>query len=167
MQGPGIIITIELDPFYQDFLRTHFGRRKVDPFFWPKNHNISKKFMSLLQVNPKEFKPISFGDNSFSVDIPFLSHINKDPFIHNYLSKNGNYLLTKSIKDFFDLIFHEFLTSKHKDGFNHKEAILIFMDEYSIDENNYDRLIKNAQRWRNRVKMRNYRKSTKNKLHFN
>ncbi len=158
LQGPGIFIEIKLDPYLQEFLRGYFDQNG-NVFYWPKNHDITRRFISLLRPkseNIKYTKPDN-GDWSFRVDIPYNT-AGRNPFIVNYLSRDNNKLLAKRIKEFADMVFHEDVIAHRIAGWEYKDCVLIFMDDYNISSKYYDRLLKDFQRLRNNLRQKKYRK---------
>lgn len=158
LQGPGIFITIKLDPYLQEFLRGYF-KQNGNVFYWPKNHDLTRRFQSLLRPksdNTCYSKP-DYGDWAFRVDIPYSSE-GRDPFIVNYLSRDHNKLLAKRIKEFADMVFHEEVISHRTSGWEYKDCVFIFMDDYHINQKHYDRLLKDFQRLRNNIRQKKFRK---------
>jgi hypothetical protein len=162
MAGPGIVITIKLDPFHQEFLKGYFKQTFRGAFFWPKGHLITKKFITLLRKPPDNFTSPKFGDWAFSVDVPWM--FDKDPYYCHYLSDQGNKMLQKSIREFADMVFHEEMLKLRNNGHEYKDCILLFMEDYQISEKHFDRLLKDYQRFRNRISVQKFRKNQKNRF---
>jgi len=156
MSGSGIYVVIKLDPFYQHFLREHFNQRDEIVFSFPKGHDLLKKFEILLTKYPLDKSQPDHGESKFMIEVPYMQH--KNPYVYNYISETRNNILGATIKNFTKMIFHEHMNKYAKVGFQKKQCIEIFMEEYNIDPKYQDRLTKDYQRWIEAVCHRRKRK---------
>ncbi|MDA3912266.1 MAG: hypothetical protein PF448_13010 [Bacteroidales bacterium] len=156
----GIITSIQLDPFYQRFLRNYFEHTGI-VFEFPKNHELSKVFCLLLTRPPLDPEPRDVKKEwEFKIDIPFMQH--KNVMYNHYISARANISLAKKIHEFYMLVAHEELIRFRNQGFQHTECIDLFIDKYNLWFENYDRVLKDWQRYRNRIYQRKFSKKSTN-----
>jgi hypothetical protein len=150
----GIYVTIRLEPFLQDFLRAHFNCNN-GVFSFPKGEDLCNKMQRLLRTLPETYKSEDYGLYNFEIEIPYMH--DKDPFYYRYLSVAAQNAFVERIKDYFEEVFHERIVELRHDGHEKKECIEIFLDEHNLSIQYYDRLIKDYQRWRNRIVNQKFR----------
>lgn len=167
----GIICKIRLEPFLQEFLRGYF-RWNNQVFNFPRRDlnvsaddelGISRRFINLLTPPPENFKPVDFGTHTFMIEIPYMQ--DKEPFYYNYISEVRNNAFEEKIRQMQRFHFRERMAELRNDGYEYKTCVEIYMDELNISQNFYDRLIKDANRWRNKLRVKKfYHKSHLQKL---
>lgn len=154
----GIICKIRLDPFYQEFLRGYYENYEI-VFKFPREDadelEIARKFNRLLMAPPCDYKPIKDDQNTFLVEVPYFK--DKDPFWNNYISTIRNESLANAIHRAWRAQFHEKMDEFRNLGFEFKDCIYLYMDEFRISACFYDRLIKDLQRWRSIKRNKKYR----------
>lgn len=141
----GITVKIKLDKFYQEFLKHQFLQSKSGFFIFDKSHDLSIKLGILLTKPPKDFTPKQYGKETFEIELPYSDV--KDVRSYNYLSVNNEKILCNHIHLYFKIIFHEEIHRLRELGFQKKEAVLVFMSNYDISAEYFDRLMRAYSRW--------------------
>jgi hypothetical protein len=150
----GIYTTLRLDPFFQEFLRGQFNQ--WDPVFtFPKNHDLLLRLERYLTMPPHDFKVISYGDETFRIELPYMEL--KNPSVHFYLSDIKMKMFSDRVRDYFREIFHEEIRKYRSRNFNKNEAVICFMEDFRISEQHEDRLIKAYNRYMEIERCRRYR----------
>lgn len=157
----GIITKIKLEPFLQEFLRGYY--RCEEPIFkFPRYDNddlgLALKFINLLTPSPRDFKPINYYLDEFLIEVPEMH--DRDPFYCNYISVIRNEKFVKKILEQQKNHFHERLSILRNDGYEYDDCVEIYMDEFKISTCFTDRLTKDYQRWRNRLRLQKFRKKS-------
>jgi len=157
----GIITKIKLESFYQQFLRGYY--RNTDLVFkFPRYDcdelGLALKFINLLIPAPDNFKPASFGKDEFLIEVPEFH--DRDTFYCNYISPVRNEKFVKKIDEQQRNHFHERLAQLRNDGYEYQDCIEIYMDEFGIDQQYFDRLVKDYCRWRDRLRLQKFRKKS-------
>lgn len=140
-----VIITFNLDPFYQTFLRAFFDQNDL-LFEFPKRHefNILLEFLTMKQ--PATPKKTEQSEESFHVRLQNMEH--KNVMVYNYISMAGRKMFVRKVEDLFRLVFHHHVDEAiHKVGLRKKDAIHSFMEKYLMIEFDSGRLVKNYQRY--------------------
>lgn len=83
----------------------------------------------------------------------------KNPEIYNYLSQRAQKLLEDKMRLMMWAELHDLMDeNKHIKGIQFKDSVFIFMSKYGIESISEDALIKNYQRWRDKLRRKNKRK---------
>jgi len=159
----GVIVTIKLDSYHRAFLRSYFDQPN-NPFNFHKGHDLLKRLEVLLRPEPEIVKRCDYGDDAFVIEVPPFQH--KNPLTYCHLSETAAKIFASKIADFTQLIYHEKLTAYRNAGFEFKECALLFMDEFNLPDDCYDRLIKDQSRWRWNMRYKDSKrfKKKRNKL---
>lgn len=151
-----VLVSVKLDYYHQAFLRGYF--EQYDPVFaFPQGNDLARRLEVLLRQTPPNPKQCS-GDKLFKIVVPPMKH--KNPLQYCYLSEVASNMFVNKIVDFAKLVFHEKMTELRNAGFEYQECVYLFMDEFNLPEDCFDRLIKDLQRWRNRVRFKKHYKSS-------
>lgn len=140
----GIITNIKLDPFYQKFLKQHFECDEL-VFTFPKGHELQKRLNSILTKNPHPKTHPDYGKNNFRIELFYSSF--KDIRQQNFISPLGCSIFAAKVKDFYNMIFHEFISERYR-HFNHKEIVYLWIEKYNFGEEAYDRIERDSRRYR-------------------
>jgi hypothetical protein len=146
--------TTRLDPFFQQFLKSHFNS-PGHPFAFPRGADLAKRLVLLLRTRPEDCPEPGEDSWAFHILLPNTPH--KDPFYYNYLSGTGQKAFASQVKSYFDMVFHERMGKLRQAGFEKKTCVEIFLDEHELPIDGFDRLIKDANRWNNRVRQQRFR----------
>ncbi len=158
------IVTVRLDPFYQNFLRSFYHCNK--PFMeFPDGDDLEYCISSLIKEVPKEtlgvIEESEPDESDFKIEIKLRSwQLNADDW---YLNREGLKFFASRVSEMFQFEFHEEVKKKvnsKKIRWLQKDAIEHFMIMYNIpiSTTNYERLAKEFQRWKNRGYAKKYRK---------
>lgn len=157
----GIYATIKLDPFLQQFLRGYFECDEI-VFSFPR---CSRKFWlpiafkAALWYPPENYKPQSFGEETFKIEIPEMK--DKDPSSHNHISARANQEFVSAVKFFYDSVAYSFFDEMKYARFGAKSIITLFIDRYSIDPAFEDRIARDYSRYNNTIKCKTFREKIK------
>lgn len=160
----GVLTSFKLDPFFQQFLRAYFNQDADAVFSFPKGHDLLRRLEVLLRPVPDDYKPRRQSYQLFHIELPYMRY--KNPRTHNYLSETNSKIFARNIRDFFKTVFHEKMQEYRNAGFDYKDCVFIFMDEYDLPVDATDRLIKDFQRYRNRIRQKEYYQKTKSQSVF-
>lgn len=158
----GIICKIKLDPFLQEFLRGYYQCNNT-VFKFPREDGaklyvdelgVASYFKYLLKPAPADFKPIDYGNYTFMIEVPKMDM--KDPFYCNYISEKGQRLFEAKIHRAYRFQFHDEMEKHRSAGWDYKDCIELFMDDFNIMDKHTDRLTKDFQRWRNLRRRRKF-----------
>lgn len=158
----GVLTSFKLDPFFQTFLKSHFQCGSDAVFTFPKGHDLLRRLEVLLRPVPENYKPSRSHPALFHVELPYMKH--KDPLYYNYLSDTAGKAFARKVRDFYELVFHERMSELRNAGYEYKECVYLFQDEYDLPPESTDRLIKDFQRWRNRIRRKNIRKRKREEM---
>ncbi|WP_297095563.1 hypothetical protein [uncultured Draconibacterium sp.] len=158
------VIVVQLDPFYQNFLRSFYHCKK--PFMeFPEGDDLEYCISSLIKEVPAEMlaeiEESEPGESDFKVEIKLRSwQFNADNW---YLNRHGLKFFASRVAEMFQFQFHEEVKKKvnsKKMRWLQKDAIEHFMIMYNIPitTTNYERLAKEFQRWKNRGYVKKHRK---------
>ena len=82
----------------------------------------------------------------------------KDPITYNWLSHRAQKRLANKMRLMMWAELHELMDeNKHINGIQFKDSVFEFMCRYSIESITEDALLKNYQRWRDKLRRRNKR----------
>ena len=158
--APRVTIIISLDPFLQEMLRGIYDNyNKV--FSFPNGDDLIVRLRNLLRPLPEDYASMDFKDRAFEIEIP--ASPSRDPFYYRYLSKTAMKVFEKKVKEFARMVFHERMTELRNDGYEYKDSIDLFMDEFQISPDHTDRITKDYYRWRSNLRVKKYRKNTTKK----
>ncbi|TAJ13040.1 hypothetical protein DMA11_10260 [Marinilabiliaceae bacterium JC017] len=161
IMASGIITTVKLEPFFKQFLRSHFEQENDLVFTFPKGHDLQKRLNLLLIKKPIKASEHNYGEESFEIELYYME--GKDVRQHNYISETAAKIFARKIKEFYSMIFHEFYNARYR-FFTHKEIVYQWMEQNCFDESAYDRIERDARRYRRKNYNKNYyqKKTLKN-----
>jgi len=140
----GIITTMKLDPFYQQFLRAQFHNADI-VFRFPPRHDLLMRLECFLTKTPLNYKRQDYGENTFRIELPYMEH--KDVMYYNYLSENSQALFAQRVKDFYRMIVHELFADYRRKGFFKTEIVYLIIEDFSFTTSDYDRILKDFNRF--------------------
>ena len=157
----GIYATIKLDPFLQQFLRGYFECDEI-VFSFPRQSGkcwLPLAFKAALWYPPFHYKPQSFGDWTFKIEIPEMK--DKDPMSHNYISERANDEFCQSVKLFYNSVAYAFFAEARIARYGAKSIISMFIDRYSIDPAYEDRVARSYSRYNLNTRVKKFREKAK------
>lgn len=154
-------VTVRLEPFLQRFLKAQFEQSSGQNFKFPARHNFNTMLEFMVTKQPKDFLPPDYGEDTFRIELPTMEY--KNVAVHNYLSEKRQIILCKKIKEFMYMKFNFQLSEAiRRYNMTREQAIDFLMEEFGFIPDDYDRLLKEYQRW---LKMEQHRRySQKKKL---
>lgn len=149
----GITTTLKLDPFFQTFLQSHFEQPTDQVFCFPKDHDLLKNLNLLLTNRPAGEPDPNYGEEAFEVELYYLRY--KDVRQKNWVSDTGARFFAKTVRDYYTMLFHQFYNDRYRQ-FGHKNTVYLWMEENQFDESAYDRIERDARRYRQKEYNKNY-----------
>lgn len=157
-----ITTTIKLDPFYQRFLCFNFPQEDGMPqkfgkaFEFPARNDFSTWIGFSVSRCPEDYRTPQYGEHEFRIRIPYLEH--KNPEYFNFISEKRQRIFKRMVHDYMAMLFHDELKKAiDKFGYNRMEAIDHLQEEFGFTPDDYDRLLKEYQRWMKKRQMQRYR----------
>lgn len=152
----------KLDPFLQRFLCAQFDQKQGEVFTFPPRHDFNSLLTFLVQPVPEDYKTQDYGDWTFRVALPHMEHKNVE--VYNYLSQKAQRTFSNYIKRYMKRLFHDELSEAIcNHGLTRIEAIDHLSDVFMFMPQDYDRLLKEYQRWRKKENMRKSRRKRRGK----
>jgi hypothetical protein len=148
----GIITTVKLEPFYQQFLKSHFECNEL-VFSFPKEHDLQSALNLLLTKNPQKNTYLDYGSFTFRIELVYLK--TKNIRYNNFISERASSLFASKVRNFYGMIFHEFYSSLYR-SFKHKDIVYLWIEKHGFSESSYDRIEREARRYRKRNYDRTY-----------
>ncbi|HET6558081.1 MAG TPA: hypothetical protein VFG54_12250 [Prolixibacteraceae bacterium] len=153
----GIICTIKLDPFYQQFLRCQF--QEFDPVFrFPKSHDLSLRFQFYLSRCP-DGKQEKYGASEFKIEVPYMEH--KSPLYYNFMSHNFQQKFQTRIREFWRDISHELMGIWSREGFSKEDIIQKVIEDFGFGPDDEERIRREYKRYRECERQRRYKRRNK------
>ena len=162
----GIYVTIRLDPFLQQFLRGYFECDEV-VFSFPRQSGkcwLPIAFKTALWYPPRNYKPLSFGEETFRIEIPEMK--DKDPEYHNYISERANAEFSQAVRLFYNSVSYSFFDEAKCARYGPKAIISMLIDRYSIDAIYEDRIARDYSRYNWNIRARRLRKKLRKSSDF-
>lgn len=153
--GSDYTTIVKLEPFYQRFLRANFRQEEGKPFSFPVRNDFSTWIGFSVMRRPHPFDFPDYGESRFEIVIPYLEH--KNPAFYNYLSEKRQRTFRRMVYDLMKMLFHiELKQAIDKYGYTRIEAIDHLTEEFGFLPEDYDRLVKEYQRWLRRMQDQRY-----------
>lgn len=157
-------VKIDIDAAVAEYIRGRYYDSEVGAVRFPPSSDIYFTIYDLLLKRPTT-NPVDSGNLEFV--LPDRREANyaggKDPKTYNYISKHGAAILCGRFRSLMWAELHEFMDEeKHLKGTQYKDAVHLFMCKYSIESLTDDAMLKNYQRWRDKLRRRQKRGYTKN-----
>lgn len=159
-----ITVRITVEPHVAEYIRGRYFDHDLGTVRFPSASDIYVTVYNLLAKRPADH-PVDTGNLEFA--LPDRRDANmaggKDPKTYNYLSARAASMLGNRFRVLMWAELHEFMDEeKHLNGVRYKDSVYMFMRKYAIDSISEDALLKNYQRWRDKVRRRLKRGYTRN-----
>lgn len=157
-------VKITVDDAVAEYIRGRYFDHEVGAVRFPPSSDIYITIYDLLLKRPVN-NPVDSGNLEFALpDRRDANHAGgKDPKTYNYISKRGAAILGARFRALMWAELHEFMDEeKHLNGTQYKDSVHVFMCKYSIESISDDALLKNYQRWRDRLRRKQKRGYTRN-----
>lgn len=156
--------TINIEAAVAEYIRGKYYDHNIGAVRFPPSSDIYLLIYDLMAKRP-ETNPTDSGN--LEIALPDRREANiaggKDPATYNYLSRRSASILNSRLRLLMWAELHEFMDEeKHLRGVQYKESAYIFLQRYGIESITEDALLKNYQRWRDRMRRRHKRGYNKN-----
>ncbi|MDE5750624.1 MAG: hypothetical protein K2H87_07650 [Duncaniella sp.] len=154
-----ITVKIEIEPAVAEYIKGKYLDGETGVVRFPASSDVYILVYDLLARRPVKC-PVDTGNLEFA--LPDRREANfaggKDPKSFNYLSRRAAKILEDRLKLLMWAELHEFMDEqKHLAGVQYKDSVFMFMQRYCIESLTEDALLKNYQRWRDRMRRRQKR----------
>lgn len=157
-------VKINIDQPVAEYIRGRYYDAEIGTVRFPSSCDIYIKIYDLLAKRPAD-KPVDTGNLEFALPDRRVANFagGKDPAVYNYISQRAAGILCNRFRLMMWAELHEFMDEeKHLKGAQYKDSAYTFLRKYSIESITDDALLKNYQRWRDKMRRRQkraYRKS--------
>lgn len=161
---PMITTKIQVDQYLAEWLKAKYYDTKVGAVRFPPSTDIYEKIYDVMIARPSSVSPVDSGN--LEICLPDKRDGNysfgKNPEKYNYISAQGVRILSKRLRAMFWAEVHEVMDeNKHLHGIDYKDTAYMIARRYDLKGISDDGLLKNYQRWKD--KMRRNRKRDYNK----
>lgn len=148
-------VKIQVDEPVAEYIRGKYFDTGVGAVRFPPLADIYVLIYDLLRKRPAD-RPVDHGNLEFA--LPERSE-GKDSRTYNYLPERAQKILADKLRLMMWAELHDTMDeNKHLRGIQFKETVYVFMSRYGIDSITEDALLKNYQRWRDRLRRRKKRR---------
>ena len=149
-----ITVKIKVDDVLAEYIQGKYYDHEVGAVRFPPSSEIYVTIYNLLSKRPST-NPVDHGN--LELCLPDRREANmaggKDPKTYNYLSQRAADILAKRFRVLMWAELHEFMDeAKHHRGIQYKDSAFEFMHKYAIESISEDALLKNYQRWRDKLR---------------
>lgn len=149
-----ITVKIDVEPHVAEYIRGKYFDSVAGAVRFPPQLDLYILIYDLLQKRP-ETHPVDSGNLEFVLP---ERREGKDPITYNWLSHRAQKRLANKMRLMMWAELHELMDeNKHINGIQFKDSVFEFMCRYSIESITEDALLKNYQRWRDKLRRRNKR----------
>lgn len=147
-------IKTTVEPHVAEYIRGKFYDSQAGTVRFPSTMDIYILIYDLLQRRPADH-PFDTGNLEFALP---ERREGKDPLSYNYLSGRAQKILGDKMRLMMWAELHDLMDeNKHINGIQFKESVFLFMRKYDIESITEDALLKNYQRWRNKIRRKKKR----------
>lgn len=158
-----ITTTIAIDDYVAEYIFGKYYNPEIGAVHFPSSLDIYIAIYDLLEKRPASC-PVDSGNLTFALPDRREGNVacGKSPEQYNYLSGRSAKILGRRMRLMMWAELHEMIDeNKHLRGIEFKESVYIFLKRYCITSIGEDGLLKNYQRWRDKLRRsvkRGYRK---------
>lgn len=124
-----ISVLVEVKPYIKAYLCTLYGSQ---PVCFPRKSMYNRFLIQKIVRRPDNAAIDLDRDGKIEILLPFNPV--KNVYTYNYIGRDEQEKLRKMFKDDFTIDFREFIKEKLRDGWNRKEATILFMKAFNIAE---------------------------------
>lgn len=147
-------IKTTVEPHVAEYIRGKFYDSQAGAVRFPSTMDIYILIYDLLQRRPADH-PFDTGNLEFALP---ERREGKDPLSYNYLSGRAQKILGDKMRLMMWAELHDLMDeNKHINGIQFKESVFLFMRKYDIESITEDALLKNYQRWRDKIRRKKKR----------
>lgn len=149
-----ITVKISVEPHIAEYIRGKYFDDEAGTVKFPPLLDIYILIFDLLKKRPVDC-PVDSGNLEFA--LPDRRE-GKDPVYYNYLSDRAQRVIGDKLRLMMWAELHDFMDeNKHIKGIQFKDSVFLFMSKYGIEAITEDALLKNYQRWRDKLRRKNKR----------
>ena len=149
-----ITVKMEAEAYVAEYISVKYYDPEVRAVRFPSGSDIYHLIYDLLTKRPADH-PVDKGN--LEICLP-ARRSGKDPEVYNYLSHRAQGILSNRMRSMFWAELHEVMDEgKHIEGRQFRDIVYIFMARYGIESISEDGLLKNYQRWRDKIRRRKKR----------
>ena len=144
-----ITVKIAGEPYVAEYIAGRYFDPEAGAVRFPAGSDIYHLIYDLLAKRPEDH-PVDRGN--LELCLPARRQ-GKDPETYNYLSLRASRILEKRMRTLMWAELHEAMDEgKHLSGMQFKEIAYIFLRKYGMESITEDGLLKNYQRWRDKLR---------------
>lgn len=152
-----VSISFDVPPHIAEYVRGKYFDDAAGIVRFPPQLDIYVLIYDLLQKWP-EGVPVRPERGNLTFALPKRRE-GKSPETYCYLSKRAQHLICERLKLMMWAELHEGMDeAKHLHGIPFKETVFVFMCRYGITSISEDALLKNYQRWRDKLRRKSKRR---------
>nr|DAF27328.1 MAG TPA: hypothetical protein [Caudoviricetes sp.] len=149
-----ITVKLSVEQHVAEYIQGKFYDSEVGAVRFPSTLDIYILIYDLLQKRPLDH-PVDSGNLEFVLP---ERREGKDPASYNYLSERAQKILNDKMRLMMWAELHDMMDeNKHIKGIQFKESVFLFMCRYGIESVTEDALLKNYQRWRDKLRRKKKR----------
>ena len=143
--------TIQADAAVAEYIRGKYLDPEAGAVRFPSGHDIYIMLHDLMAKRPADC-PVDRGN--LRIALPSRRE-GKDPQTYNWFSERSQRIINTKLRQMMWAELHDMMDeNKHLHGLNFKDSVYMFMQLYGIESVGEDALVKNYQRWRDKVRRR-------------
>lgn len=144
-----IKVKIQITDYVAEYIKGRYFDEEFQAVRFPANADIYHLIYDLMSKRPANH-PIDRGNLEFCLP---ARRQGKDPEVYNYLSARATKILENRMKLLLWAELHTAMDEgKHLKGLQFKDTAYIFLQKYGIESITEDALLKNYQRWRDKLR---------------
>ncbi|MCM1451245.1 MAG: hypothetical protein NC102_03225 [Clostridium sp.] len=156
-----IVAKISVEPHVAEYVRGKYFDAEAGAVRFPPMLDIYVLIFDLMRKRPKDC-PVDSGN--LEIALPDRRE-GKDPLYYNYLSCRAQKMIGDKLRLMMWAELHDAMDeNKHVHGMQFKDTALLFMSRYGIDSISEDAMLKNYQRWRDKMRRRSKRGYRRKKI---
>lgn len=149
-----ITVKISVEQHVAEYIRGKYYDHEAGAVRFPSALDIYILIYDLLKKHPTGC-PVDSGNLEFALP---ERREGKDPEYYNYLSDRAQKVLGDKLRLMMWAELHDFMDeNKHINGVQFKDSVFLFMSKYGIEGITEDALLKNYQRWRDKLRRKKKR----------
>lgn len=142
-------VKINVEPHIAEYIITKYYDHEARAVHFHSGSDIYVKIYDLMQKRPAS-NPVDSGNLEFMLP---ERRVGKDPVYYNWFSARSQKMLADKMELMMWAELHEVMDeNKHHHGMTFKDSVYQFMCKYGIESITDDALLKNYQRWRDRLR---------------
>lgn len=155
-----VLVTIPIAPELAEYARGKWFDPEIGAVHFPDNSDICVTVFDLMEKRPAQCPP---DRGNLTLAVP-CRRIGKSPQTYNYLTGRSIAIIEQRLRVLMWAELHDLMDeNKHLRGIQFKETAYTFRLRYGIESISEDALLKNYQRWRDKMRRTLKRGYTKTK----